>query len=131
MAFEDSFNQLEQMLLAKSTQYDKMRETLEEIRRVHAIARMMGPAQDNLYASIARGHRKALACLEAGDVDAAKREMAGAISWLVRRFEGFDQLALAKAPKIVKEMQAARELSERSEALREALRKQDYDLHGS
>jgi len=131
MAFEDSFNELEQMLLARSTDYEKMRETLQKMGQVHEIARMLGPAQDNLYASIAHGHRKALTYLEAGDAEAAKREMAGAISWLVRRFGGFDPVALAKAPKVVKELRAARELSERSEVLREALRTQSYDIHGS
>lgn len=129
MAFEDNFNELEQMLLAKSTDYAKMLETLEKIRQVHEIARMLGPAQDNLYASIAHGHRKALTYLEAGDTEAAKQEMAGAVSWLVRRFGSLDPLALAKAPKIVEELRAARELSERSEVLREALRTQRYDIH--
>jgi len=131
MAFEDSFNELEQMLLAKSTNYEKMREILQGMRQVHEIARMLGPAQDNLYAPIAHGHRKALTFLEAGDTEAAKREMAGAISWLVRRFGSFDQPALAKAPKVVEELRAARELSERSEVLKEALRTQSYDIHAA
>jgi hypothetical protein len=53
MAFEDSFNELEQMLRAKSTDYEKMRETLQKMLKVQELARMLGPAQDNLYASIA------------------------------------------------------------------------------
>jgi hypothetical protein len=131
MAFEDSFNELEQMLLARSTEYEKMREALQKMRQVHEIARMLGPAQDNLYACIAHGHRKALAHLEAGDTEAAKREMAGAISWLVRRFGSFDLLALARAPKIAEELRAANELAERSEVLREALKSQSYDIHAA
>jgi hypothetical protein len=131
MAFEDSYDELDRMLLAKSTDYEKMRVIVKQMRQTHELARMLGPAQDNLYASIAHGHRKALAYLEAGDTEAAKREMAGAISWLVRRFGGFDSLQLAKAPKIVEELRAANELAERSEVLREALRSQNYDIHAA
>lgn len=131
MAFEDSFEELEQMLLSKSTDYEKMWATLQSMRQVHEIACMLGPAQDNLYASIAHGHRKALAHLETGDTEAAKREMAGAVSWLVRRFQGLSPQALAKAPKIVEELRAASELAERSETLREALKSQSYDIHAA
>jgi hypothetical protein len=131
MAFEEDFDELEQMLLAKSTDYEKMLTMLLSMRQVHELARMLGPAQDNLYASIAHGHRKALAYLEAGDAEAAKREMAGAISWLVRRFQGMSQLAVAKAPKVAVELQAARELAERSHVLREALKSQNYDIHAA
>ena len=131
MAFEDSFDELDRMLLAKSTDYEKMRAAVQDMRRVHEVARFLGPAQDNLYASIAHGHRKALAYLEAGDTEAAKREMAGAVSWLVRRFEGLSPLALAKAPKVVEELQAARQLAERSAVLREALKSQSYDIHAA
>ena len=131
MEFEDSFDELDRMLLAKSTDYEKMRETLQKMRQVHELARMLGPAQDNLYASIAHGHCKALAYLEAGDTEAAKREMAGSVSWLVRRFEGLSPLALAKAPKVVEELRAASQLAERSEILREALKSQSYDIHAA
>jgi hypothetical protein len=131
MAFEDSFDELERMLLSKSTDYEKMRATLQSMRKVHEIARMLGPAQDNLYASIAHGHRKALAHLEAGNIEAAKREMAGAVSWLVRRFQGLSPEALAKAPKVVEELRAADELAEHSQALREALKSQSYDIHAA
>ncbi len=131
MAFEDSFDELDQMLLAKSADYEKMRATVKEMLRTYELARMLGPAQDNLYASIAHGHRKALAYLEAGDIEAAKREMAGAVSWLVRRFGGFDPASLAKAPKVLEELRAARELAERSDVLREALKNQSYDIHAT
>jgi hypothetical protein len=127
MPFEDDFDELDRMLLAKSTDYEKMRATLQAMRQVHEIARMLGPAQDNLYASIARGHRKALVHLEAGDTSAAMREMAGAVSWFLRRFQG-ELESFAKLPKVADELRASRELAERSEVLREALR-QSYDIH--
>ena len=129
MAFDESYDELEQMLLAKSTDYEKMHATVQKMRQTHELARMLGAAQDNLYASIAHGHRKALAYLEAGDAEAAKREMAGAVSWLVRRFQGLSPLALSKAPKVAAELRAANQLAERSEVLREALRSQSYDIH--
>jgi hypothetical protein len=131
MAFEDSFDELDRMLLAKSTDYGKMRAVVQEMRRVHEIARFLEPAQDNLYASIAHGHRKALAYLEAGDTEAAKREMAGAVSWFVRRFGSFDPASLAKAPKVLEELRAVRELAERSNVLREALKTQNYNIHAA
>ncbi len=108
--------------------YEKMRATLQAIRQVHEIARMLGPAQDNLYASFARGHRKALVHLESGDTAAAMREMAGAVSWFLRRFQGTDPSALACAPKVADELRAASDLAARSEVLREAL-SQRYDIH--
>jgi hypothetical protein len=129
MPFEDNFDELDRMLLAKSTEYEKMRATLQAMRQVHEIARMLGPAQDNLYASIARGHRKALVHLESGDTAAAMREMAGMVSWFLRRFQGTDPVALAKAPKLAEELRASGELAERSELLREFLRSQSYDIH--
>ena len=125
MPCEDSFNELEQMLVGKSTDYEKMRETLQKMRQAQEIARMLAPAQDRLYASIAHGHRNALAYLEAGDIEAAKREMAGAISWFVRRFENLDPLL----PKITEEMREARQLAERSEVLRDALKNQSHNIH--
>jgi DNA-binding phage protein len=129
MPFEDSFDQLERLLLAKSTDYEKMRALVKEMRQMREIARMLGPAQDNLYASIARGHRKALVHLESGDTAAAMVEMAGAVSWFLRRFQGSDPLALAKAPKVAEELREATQLAERSELLREALRQESYDIH--
>ena len=60
MAFEDSFDELDRMLLAKSTDYEKMRALVQRMRQADELARMLGPAQDRLYASIAHGHRKAL-----------------------------------------------------------------------
>lgn len=129
MPFEDSFDQLERLLLAKSTDYEKMRALVKEMRQMREIARMLGPAQDNLYASIARGHRKALVHLESGDTAAAMVEMAGAVSWFLRRFQGSDPLALAKAPKVAEELREATQLAEGSELLREALRQESYDIH--
>jgi hypothetical protein len=128
MPFEDSFDELERMLLAKSTDYEKMGATLREMRQVQEIARMLGPAQDNLYASVARGHRKALVHLESGDTAAAKREMAGAVSWFLRRFQGFKPESLTRLPKVADELRAARALAERSDVLKEAL-SQSYDIH--
>lgn len=128
MAFEDHFDDLDRMLLAKSTDYEKMRATLQAMRQVHEIARLLGPAQDSLYASIARGHRTALVHLESGDTAAAAREMAGAVCWFLRRFQGTDPSALAKAPKVAEELRAANELASRSEILRKAMR-QRYYIH--
>ena len=133
MPFEDSFDELDRMLLSKSTDYEKMRALVQRMRQSHELARMLGPAQDNLYASIARGHRKALAHLEGGDTAAAMREMAGAVSWFHRRFRGTDPAdpaALARVPKIAGELQAVTELAERCEILKEALQSQSYDIHG-
>ena len=130
MAFEDNFVELDRMLLAKSTDYEQMRKTLEDIRQVHEIARMLGTAQDNLYASIARGHRKALVHLEAGDTEAAKQEMAGAVSWFLRRFQGCNLDSFPKLPKVADELRAARELVDRSEILRDALSK-NHDIHAA
>ena len=129
MPFEDSFDELDRMLLAKSTDYEKMRALVQRMRQADELARMLGPAQDRLYASIAHGHRKALAHLEAGDTAAAMREMAGAVSWFHRRFHGTEPAALATAPKIADELRAVGQLAERSEVLREALRSQSYDIH--
>ncbi len=127
MPFEDSFDELERMLLAKSTDYETMRALVQRMRQSHELARMLGPAQDNLYASIARGHRKALVHLEAGDTSAAMREMAGAVSWFLRRFQG-ELESFTALPKVADELRASRELAERSEVLREAL-SQSYDIH--
>lgn len=128
MPFEDSFDELDHMLFSKSTDYEKMRAILQTMRQVDEVARMLGPAQDNLYASIARGHRKALVHLESGDTVSAIREMAGAVSWFLRRFQTKDPLALARAPKVAQELREVSQLAERSEALKEAL-SQSYDIH--
>ncbi|MEI6195444.1 MAG: hypothetical protein WCS42_14050, partial [Verrucomicrobiota bacterium] len=50
---------------------------------------------------------------------------------LVRRFGGYSSLQLEKAPKIAEELRAASELAERSEALREALKSQSYNIHAA
>lgn len=128
MTFEQHFDELDRMILTKSPDYEKMRESLQAIRRVHEIARMFEPAQDNLYASIAHGHRTALEHLESGDTEAARREMAGALSWFMRRFQGLAPEAFAKCPKVGEELRAARELADRCEALRKALI-QYCDIH--
>jgi len=128
MAFEDDFDELDRMLLARSTDYEKMRTALQAIRQADEIARMLGPAQDNIYASIARGHRIALAHLETGDTAAAKSVMAGTLSWFLRRFQSLDPVALEKTPKLAGELRSASQLAERSEVLREAL-SQNRDIH--
>jgi hypothetical protein len=128
MVFDDNFDELDRMLIARSTDYEEMRKALQKIRQVQEIARMLGPAQDNLYASIARGHRKALVHLEAGDTEAAKKEMAGAVSWFLRRFQGCKLDSFPDLPKVADEMRASRELADRSEVLRDALSK-NHDIH--
>ncbi len=80
MTLEEDFNELDQMLASRSADYETMRAKLQAICQLHGFVRMMGPAQDRLYASIARGHRKALANLEAGDTPAAMHEAAKAIA---------------------------------------------------
>lgn len=126
MGFEQDFDELDRMLVAKSTDYEKMRGILQVIRELYAGARLTEAAQDKLYASIARTHRKALVHLEAGDTAAATKEMAGAVSWFLRRFP--DGLDLTKVPEVATEVRAVRELAERSKVLREALDKH-YDIH--
>ncbi len=128
MAFDDSFDELDRMLLSKSTDYKTMRATLQTIRQEREIARMLGPAQDNLYASIGRSHRKALTHLESGDIAAAMGEMAGPVAWFIRRFEGTAPAALAKAPILAEELRASAQLAERSEVLKADL-KQSYNIH--
>jgi hypothetical protein len=56
MPFEDKYDELNRMLVAKSTDYEKMRSILQVIREVHGSARLFEAAQDDLYASIARSH---------------------------------------------------------------------------
>ncbi len=128
MAFEEKIDELDRMLVAKSADYEKMRSLLQVIRELFASARLLEGAQDNLYASIAGSHRKALAYLEAGDATAAMKEMAGAVSWFLRRFPD-DLNSLAKIPKVAAEVKAARELAQRSKVLSEALNG-SYDIHG-
>ncbi len=81
-------------------------------------------------ASIARGHRKALVHLEAGDTGNAMRESTKAIGWVHRRFQGDDPERLAQYPHIANEIRAVRELAERSATLKEALANgNDRDIH--
>jgi hypothetical protein len=130
MKFEDHFNDLDRLLLAKSTDYEKMRAILQEIRRSHEFVRMMEPAQDRLYASIARGHRKVLVHLEAGDSNAAMREAAKAVAWFFVRFQGDQPTSIPQFPHIEGELRAVRELAGRNEILREAVRNtKGHEIH--
>ena len=122
MGFEDDFAELDRMLLARSSDYTRMREKLEAIAQAGEFVRALGPAQDNLYASIARSHRKALEHLEAGNQVEAMREMAGAVSWFLKRFEGTGTEALGKVlPKIGEELRLCSALAVQSEVLKEAV----------
>jgi len=123
MKFEDQFNELDRMLRSRSTDYEKMRTMLESIRNSHDFVRMMGPAQDKLYASIARGHRKALIHLENNDSAAAAHEAAKAVAWFYVRFRGYDASGVSEFPQIEKELLAVRELAARSEILKHAISK--------
>ena len=113
MSFEDQFDELDRMLLSRSTDYGKMRTALQAIRQLKEFARMMGGAQDKLYASIARGHRKALVHLESGDSAAAMREAANAVAWFYVRFQGDDPATMTQYPHIAEELRAVRELAAR------------------
>ena len=130
MGFEDQFDELDQLLLSRSTDYGRMRTTLQEIRQLKEFARMMGSAQDKLYASIARGHRKALLHLENGDSAAAMREAAKAVAWFYVRFQGDDPATMTQNPHIADELRAVRELAARSEILNEASSKtKGHEIH--
>ena len=122
MRFENQFNELDQLLRSRSTDYERMRAILQAIRQSHEFVRMMVPAQDRLYASIARGHRKVLAHLESGDSSAAMREAAKALAWFLVRFRYDDPAAMTEFPHIAEDLRAARELAARSEVLGEAVR---------
>lgn len=88
--FEDDFNKLDQMLSEKSCEYEKMLAALNKIRSRREFAQMMMPAQDRLYAAIARGHRKVFKHLKARNIGAATRESAKVIAWFYIRFQGDD-----------------------------------------
>ena len=124
--FEDDFNELDQMLSEKSCEYEKMRIALSKIRSGREFARMMMPAQDRLYAAIARGHRKVFNHLKARNVGAATRESAKIIAWFYIRFQGDDPdepSMMARCPQIAEEVRAVREMAARSELLRDAISK--------
>ena len=130
MAFEDDLDALEKMLLAKSIDYEAMQIKLQAIRQSREIARMLGPAQDELYASITRGHRKVFAHLENGNNLEAMREAARAIAWFHRRFGTFNPDEMTNHPKIVTEIRAVKELVARNEILQEAVRNcRDNEIH--
>jgi hypothetical protein len=63
MAFEDGFDELDSMLLAKSTDYEKMRAFVQRMRQADELVQMLGPAEDRLYASIAHGTARRLLIL--------------------------------------------------------------------
>ena len=130
MTFKKDSDELDQMLLSHSTDYDKMRAKVQKLRQSQEFVRMMGSAQDKLYASIARGHRKVLVNLENGDSAAAAREAAKVVAWFHLRFQGDDPGSISAFPHIAKELLAVRELLIRSEILREAVSKcTGNDLH--
>jgi hypothetical protein len=124
--FEDDFNELDQMLSEKSCDYEKMRSALNKIRSRQEFARLMMPAQDRLYAAIARGHRKVFDHLKAQNFGAAIRESAKVIAWFYIRFQGDDPdepSMMARCPEIAEEVRAVRDIAARSELLREAISK--------
>jgi hypothetical protein len=123
MAFEDDFDELNRLLSEKSIDYEKMRATLQRIRRLKEFARMMTPATDRLYAAIARGHRKVFKHLEAGDVEAATRETAKVIAWFYIRFQGDDPSMMTRCPQCAEEVSGVREIAARSELLKDAISK--------
>jgi hypothetical protein len=122
MTLEDNFGELDGMLASHSMDHEAMRAKLKAICDKHGFVRMMGPAQDRLYASIARGHRKALVHLEAGNTAAAMQEAAKAVAWFYTRFQGDDLESMTRFPQIAEELRAVRELVSRSEILREAVK---------
>lgn len=138
MNFEIRFEELTRLILAKSDDYERMHGLLKELRRDRELVRFLAPAQDDLYASIAHGHRKALACLESGDIAAAKNEMAGPLSWFLTRFGGTDRNQLKvqlnelkpKLPRVAHELEATLNLAERSDALKAALSRK-HDIHAN
>jgi len=123
MAFEDDFDELDRLLSAKSTDYEKMRTTLQKMRRLEEFARLMMPAQDRLYAAIARGHRKVFRHLEAGDVEAATRETAKVLAWFYIRFQGDEPSMMTRCPECAEEVRGVREIAARSELLKDAISK--------
>jgi hypothetical protein len=126
----EQFANLDKLIGERSGDVKQMRDILDSIRSNYDIARFMGEAQDKLYASIARGHRKVLVHLEAGDSSDAMREAAKAIAWFHLRFQHANPSALTKYPHIAEELLAVRELAARSEILRDAVSKaQGGDIH--
>lgn len=126
MALEDDFCELDRMLSENSCEYEEMRAVFKRIRDKEQFTRMMMPAQDRLYAAIARGHRKVFKHLETGDVEAATRETAKVIAWFYIRFQGDDpdELSMmARCPQVAEEVRGVREIASRSELLRDAISK--------
>lgn len=118
----DKFDTLDRMIRERSSDAKQMREIFDLIRRTYDATRFLDVAQDNLYAAIARGHRKVLTHLEAGDAAAALHEAAKAVAWFHFRFQGYDPSVMTKYPHIAEELRAVRELVARSEVLREAVK---------
>jgi len=130
MSFEDDFDELDRLLSEKSIDYERMRSTLQSIRRVRELARMMTPAQDRLYAAIARGHRKVFRHLEAGDVEAATRETAKVLAWFYVRFQGDEPSMMTRTPECAEEVRGVREIAARSEVVSDAIsRTTGTELH--
>lgn len=130
MPVEDKFDKLDEMLAAKSTDYETMRAILQDLK-LRELARTMGPAQDRLYASISRGHRTVLQHLEINDVRAAKHETAKVIAWFYRKFHPFQPGTLAKFPQIDEELRKVHDLAVNRAPLRDAIsRSKGTDIHG-
>ena len=124
MAFEDDFDELDHLLSNKSNDHERMRAKLQAIRNLKEFARMMSPAQDRLYASIARGHQKVFKHLERDDINAATCETAKVIAWFYIRFQGNDPDAMmTRCPEIAAELCVVREIATRSDILRDAISK--------
>lgn len=133
MSFEEHFKELDRLLLSKSTDYDKMRSILQGMRRLRLDERKrkMEFVMDHLYASIARGHRKALVHLEAGNTAAAMQESAKATAWFYTRFRDWDTTEpMMQYPQISEEYRALRELASRSEIFRDAVKNtKGHEIH--
>lgn len=121
MTFEEHFERLDMLLRERSSEFDEMRRVLAEIRKSEEFVRLMGPAQDRLYASIASGHLKVLQHLETGDIDKAKEEAAAAVAWFHHRFEYYQPDRTGQIPQVTEVFQHISEVAKLSLKLREAL----------
>jgi len=129
MTVEEKFDKLDEMLAARSSDYETMRAMLQDLKS-RELARTMAPAQDRLYASISRGHRKVLQHLEINDVMAAKHETAKVIAWFYRKFHPFQPGTLVKYPAIGEELRKVHELAAKRAPLKDAISKsKGTDIH--
>ena len=69
MKFEKLFEDLDTQLKQRSTDFDKMRSLLAQVKETRDVCRWLDSAQDQLYASIAFSHLKVLSYLEEGKLD--------------------------------------------------------------